>query len=164
MGEIEVPIDMYVRKSVIIKVHKNKNPYSRNHHCDKLYMDYLDFTTYTGHLSPPMLNWYNIRHLLVTVTEWHISYLLYRLVCFIVERVHDTHFVFLQWDQWLEYIYSFYSKGKKWPMCSVYKFIHRNVTKNCKMIYMYKVQGSTVPQNCKFNSQLYNICNYFIIS
>lgn len=47
---------MYVRKSVIIKVHKNKNPYSRNHHCDKFYMDYPDFTTYTGHLSPPMLN------------------------------------------------------------------------------------------------------------
>lgn len=155
MGEIKVLIDMYVRISVIITVHKNKNPYSRNHHCDKLYMDYLDFTTYTGHLSPPMLNWYNIRHLLVTVTEWHISYLLYRLVCF-------TYFV-SETNDWNK-IYSFYSKGKKWPMCSVYKSIHRNVTKNCKMIYMYNVQCSTVPQNCKFNSQLYNICNYFIIS
>lgn len=146
---------MYVRISVIIKVHKNKNPYSRNHHCDKLYMDYLDFTTYTGHLSPPMLNWYNIRHLLVTVTEWHISYLLYRLV-------HILYFV-SETNDWNK-IYSFCSKGKKWPMCSVYKFIHRNVTKNCKMIYMYIVQCSAVPQNCKFNSQLYNICNYFIIS
>lgn len=133
-----------------------------------LYMDDLDFTTYTGHLSPPMLYWYNIRHLLVTVTEWHTcNYILSFLSSGLFYCWTCTRYTFcissVRPITGIKFI-PFIARVRNYivPMCSVYKFFHRNVTTNCTIVYVYIVQCSTVPQNCKFNSQLYNICNYFI--